>query len=68
MTGASGGDVRATALSLLEELVGFDTVSSKSNLPLIDRVEAWLAEHDIASTRIPNAAAWSSPGTPTSCP
>ena len=34
--------VRETALALLAELVGFDTVSSKTNLPLIDRVEAYL--------------------------
>lgn len=46
---------RDAALGLLEELVGFDTVSAKSNLPLVDRVEAWLGGHGIASTRVPNA-------------
>ena len=55
MTGSTEG-VRKTALALLEELVGFDTVSSKTNLPLIDRVEAYLADHDIKSTRVTNAA------------
>ena len=48
-------DVRETALGLLDELVAFDTVSSKTNLPLVDRVEAYLAEHGIAATRVPNA-------------
>ena len=48
--------VREAALSLLDELVAFDTVSSKTNLPLVDRVEAWLGEHGIAATRVPNAA------------
>ncbi|MCX8254121.1 Acetylornithine deacetylase [Beijerinckiaceae bacterium RH AL1] len=55
MSAASADDVRDTALSLLEELVGFDTVSAKTNLPLIDRVEAYLAEHDIKAVRVPNA-------------
>ena len=48
--------VRETALALLDELVGFDTVSAKTNLPLVDRVEAYLAGHGIAATRVPNAA------------
>ena len=49
-------DERAAALSLLEELVAFNTVSTNTNLPLIERVEAYLAEHGIATTRVPNAA------------
>ena len=49
------GRIRERALALLEELVAFDTVSAKTNLPLVDRVEAYLAEHGIASTRVPNA-------------
>jgi acetylornithine deacetylase len=48
-------DDLAATLSLLERLVGFDTVSSKSNLPLVDSVEAYLAEIGVAFTRVPNA-------------
>ena len=40
----------------LEELVGFDTVSAHSNLPLIERVEGYLAGFGIAFTRVPNAS------------
>ncbi len=47
---------QADALRLLDELVGFDTVSSKSNLPLVDRVEAYLAGHGIESVRVPDAS------------
>src|SRR4029077_19077934 len=39
---------------LLTKLVAFDTTSSKSNLKLIDFVEAYLKERGIASTRIPS--------------
>ncbi len=44
-----------SSLQILEALVGFDTVSSKSNLPLIEHVEAYLASHAIAFTRVPDA-------------
>ena len=58
MTGAAppGGDRRAAAIALLAELVGFDTESSRSNLPLIERVEAYLRDLDVRFTRVPNAA------------
>ncbi len=46
----------AETLSLLERLVGFDTVSAKSNLPLIAAVEAYLATHGVESVVVPNAA------------
>lgn len=39
---------------LLAKLVAFDTTSSKSNLKLIDFVEAYLKDQGIASTRIPS--------------
>jgi acetylornithine deacetylase len=39
---------------LLAKLVAFDTTSSKSNLKLINFVEAYLKDHGIASTRIPS--------------
>ena len=59
MTGArTGQDVdgaRAATLALLETLISFDTVSDKSNLPLVERIESYLGEHEIAFTRVPNA-------------
>lgn len=41
--------------SLLERLVSFPTVSRDSNLPLVDWVEGWLAEHNISVTRVPDS-------------
>ena len=40
-----------TPIDLLEHLIAFDTVSSKSNLELIAFVETYLAEYGIASRR-----------------
>ncbi|MDX3805250.1 acetylornithine deacetylase [Bosea thiooxidans] len=40
---------------MLARLVAFETVSHKSNLPLIDFVEDYLAGWGIAATRFPNA-------------
>ena len=40
-----------TTIAMLERLIGFDTVSSKSNLELIAFVEGYLAELGIASRR-----------------
>jgi acetylornithine deacetylase len=39
---------------LFTTLVGFDTTSSKSNLPLIQFVEDYLKRHGAASTRVPS--------------
>ncbi|MEO1292863.1 MAG: acetylornithine deacetylase [Pseudomonadota bacterium] len=44
-------DIRA----MIERLVGFDTVSRNSNLPLIEFVEARLAQLGVESHRVPNA-------------
>ena len=44
----------AKARSILETLVAFDTTSARSNLALIEWVEAYLGEHGIASNRVPN--------------
>lgn len=44
------------AIELTARLVAFDTESSKSNLALIDFVEAYLREHDIPFIRAPNAS------------
>ena len=41
-----------TAREILADLVAFDTTSSKSNLALLDYVEALLGEHGISSRRI----------------
>ena len=49
------GDLLPEALRLLEDLVGFDTVSSKSNLPLIERAEDHLRGFGIDTVRVPNA-------------
>lgn len=38
--------------TLLADLVGFDTVSDKSNLALVDHVEAYLASHGVKAQRI----------------
>ncbi|MEO1794751.1 MAG: acetylornithine deacetylase [Pseudomonadota bacterium] len=42
-------------LNHLEALVGFDTVSAHSNLPLIAYVEGFLADHGLTGIRVPNA-------------
>src|SRR5215470_7654370 len=42
----------STVKALLERLVGFDTTSSNSNIPLIEFVEAFLAGHGVASRRV----------------
>jgi acetylornithine deacetylase len=45
----------STAKELLSRLVAFDTTSAKTNIPLIEFVEGYLAEHGIASRRVPTA-------------
>jgi acetylornithine deacetylase len=40
---------------ILETLVGFDTVSARSNLALIEWVRGYLAGHGVAATVVPNA-------------
>ena len=42
-----------TAKELLARLVSFDTTSAKTNIPLIEFVEAYLAEHGVKSQRVP---------------
>jgi acetylornithine deacetylase len=46
--------ILADAIGLLERLVAFDSESDKSNLPLIDFVEAHLAERGVDVLRAPN--------------
>src|SRR5262245_39451097 len=45
----------STAKELLAKLVAFDTTSAKTNIPLIEFVEAYLARHGISSRRVPTA-------------
>jgi len=45
----------AEAKTLLSRLVAFDSVSDRSNLPVIDFIESYLAGHGAASRRAPNA-------------
>ena len=45
----------ATARSILETLIGFDTTSARSNIDLIDWVEAYLAQHGVTGTRVSDA-------------
>ena len=54
-------DDLSASLALLERLVEFDTVSTKTNLPLIAAVEDYLGDYGIAFTRVPNAAAATRP-------
>ncbi len=56
MTAHPPAGQRYTPLEMLARLVAFDTVSHKSNLPLIDFVEDYLAGWGVACTRFPNAA------------
>ena len=39
---------------MLEKLVRFDTTSVKTNIPLIEFVEAYLSSHGIVSSRVPS--------------
>ncbi|NYS25782.1 acetylornithine deacetylase [Rhodobacteraceae bacterium 2376] len=43
-----------SARDILDRLVAFPSVSRDSNLPLIDWVEGYLAEHGIGATRVPS--------------
>lgn len=45
----------STAKELLSRLVAFDTTSANTNIPLIEFVEGYLAEHGISSQRVPTA-------------
>ena len=46
----------AATLAILERLVGFDTESSKSNLPLIGEIEAYLHDKGIEYVKVPNGS------------
>ena len=42
------------SISILEKLVAFDSVSSKSNLPIISWIEEYLSSLGVSSTRVPD--------------
>ena len=46
---SSGSGATLTSLSILEELIGFDTISCNSNLELICYVEDYLSQYGIKS-------------------
>ena len=43
------------SLCVIEELIGYETVSRDSNLPLIDFVQNFLYDHGVDSRRVPSA-------------
>jgi len=47
--------MQMTTREMLARLVAFPTVSSASNLPLMDFVRDWLAAHGVESRLVPNA-------------
>jgi acetylornithine deacetylase len=49
-------ELEARAKSILARLVAFETVSDRSNLPIIDYIEAYLSDLGIPSRRAPNAS------------
>jgi hypothetical protein len=49
-------ETEARARAILERLVGFASVSDRSNLPLIDYVADYLGQLGVAVWRAPNAA------------
>jgi len=49
-------DIEARVRTILQRLIGFDTVSDRTNLPLIEFVETYLRELGVAVWRAPNAA------------
>jgi len=49
-------DLEASAKAILARLVSFDSVSDRSNLPLIDFVEDYLGGLGVPTRRAPNAA------------
>jgi acetylornithine deacetylase len=49
-------DIEASARTILQRLIAFDTVSDRSNLALVDYVEGYLRALGAPSWRAPNAA------------
>ena len=51
----AAADLTRRAVGILETLVAFDTTSHRSNLALIDWIEAYLAGHGVTAERLANA-------------
>jgi acetylornithine deacetylase len=49
-------DIETRARTILQRLIGFDSVSDRSNLPVVDYVEGYLSELGVATWRALNAA------------
>ena len=49
-------DIEARVRAILQRLIAFDTVSDRSNLPLVEDVEAYLHSLGVQTWRAPNAA------------
>ena len=49
-------DIEARVRTILQRLIAFDTVSDRSNLPLVDYVEDYLRSLGVKIWRAPNAA------------
>ncbi|MGD0564686.1 MAG: acetylornithine deacetylase [Roseiarcus sp.] len=49
-------DVEASARTILQRLIAFDSVSDRSNLPLVDYVEGYFHGLGVPTSRAPNAA------------
>ncbi len=49
-------DIEARVRTILQRLIAFDTVSDRSNLPLVDYVEDYLRSLGVKTWRAPNAA------------
>ncbi|GAB4066527.1 acetylornithine deacetylase [Ancylobacter sonchi] len=54
-TAAEGAEPSAGLLRLLADLIAFPSISAVSNLPVVDYIEAYLAEHGVTSRRLYNA-------------
>ena len=54
MSNARAEDLTKQAVTLLRKLVAFDSVSRNSNLPIINFIEKYLAEHKVVCTRVPS--------------
>lgn len=46
--------VTMNSVDILKQLVSFDTVSSNTNLPMLDWIEGYLQQHGVSATRVPD--------------
>ncbi len=48
------GDFTMNTVDILKQLVAFDTVSSNTNLPMLDWIETYLQQHGVTAMRVPD--------------